>query len=85
MEPLSDLVIAVGCEGGRVLILNLRGQASGGLMADKDHSQMAQILTPTGMAHDDKKQIIKVGFLHSLLSPTFVLVVKYVIDLLQPA
>ena len=57
IEPLSDLVVAVGCEGGRVLILKLLGQYS-----EKEHSQMAQILTPTGTAHDDKKQIVKVCF-----------------------
>jgi hypothetical protein len=55
MEPLSDLVVAVGCEGGRVVILKLLGQYS-----EKEHSQMAQILTPSGTAHDDKKQIVKV-------------------------
>lgn len=55
MEPLSDLVVAIGCEGGRVLILKLLGQFS-----ENDHSQMAQIISPTGTAHDDKKQIVKV-------------------------
>jgi hypothetical protein len=55
MEPLSDLVIAVGCEGGRVVILKLLAQP-----LDSEPSQIPQILSPTGTAHDDKKQIIKV-------------------------
>ena len=60
MAPLSDLVVAIGCEGGRVLILKLLGQTTGGRLSETDPSQVAQILTPTGTAHDDKKQIVKV-------------------------
>jgi hypothetical protein len=54
MEALQDLVVAVGCEGGRVVLLKMIDQP-----AEKDRSSpMAQMTSaPT---HDDKKTIVKV-------------------------
>lgn len=55
LEPVIDLTVAVGCEGGRVLLLRI--------MEDTDSSStssVAKMMMQAAPSHDDKLRILQV-------------------------
>lgn len=57
LEPVIDLTVAVGCEGGRVLLLRIMEEIDGDLTGASSVAKMMQMSVPS---HDDKLRIVQV-------------------------
>lgn len=57
LEPVIDLTVAVGCEGGRVLLLRITEDGDGDRSATSSLAKMMQTSVPS---HDDKLRIVQV-------------------------
>eukprot|EP00892_Ulva_mutabilis_P012726 jgi/Ulvmu1/9826/UM056_0067.1 len=65
LAPVIDLTVAVGCEGGRVLLLRIMEDAG----SDGDRSatsSVAKLMQTNAPSHDDKLRIVQVGELRAM-------------------